>query len=93
MDDVALDEVLVAEFWEVGAVFNTGSGLDTLAIVEGTVVASAAEEGWEDVAGCCEALVRAAGCWLGLDGAKEDCWIGLEETSGFWSGLEVWRDG
>ena len=50
MDDVGLDEVLVAEFWEVGAVFNTGSGLETLAIVEGTVVVSAAEEGWEDVA-------------------------------------------
>ena len=63
MDDVALDEVLVAEFREVGTVFKTGSGLDTLAIVEGTVVASAAEEGWEDVGGCCEALVRAAGCW------------------------------
>ena len=57
MDDVALDEVLVAEFWEVGAVFNTGSGLEIPAVIEGTVVASAAEEGWEDVGGCCEALV------------------------------------
>jgi len=63
VDDVALEELLVAEFWEMGAVFDTGSDLETLAVVECTVVASAAEEGWEDACGCCEALVRAADCW------------------------------
>ena len=42
---------------------DTGSGLEILAIVEGTAVASVAKEGWEDAGGCCEALVRAAGCW------------------------------
>jgi len=42
---------------------DTGSGLEILAAVEGIVVASVAEEGWEDAGGCCEVLVRAAGCW------------------------------
>jgi len=59
VDDVAL----VAEFWEMGAVLDTGSGLEILAVVEGTVVASAAKEGLEEVGGCCEVLVRAADCW------------------------------
>ena len=87
MDDVALDEVLAAEaapFWEAEDVFCAGSDLETPAVVGGTFVEfSAAAEGWEDVVGCCEALMGAPDCWWALDVAKEDCWIGFELTKGF----------
>ena len=77
MDDVVLDEVLAAEaapFWEAEDVFCAGSDLETPAVVGGTFVEfSNAAEGWEDVVGCCEALM----------GPKEDCWIGFELTKGF----------
>ena len=67
MDEVALEEVLVAEapFWEVEDVFGAGSDLETPpAVVEGTaVVVSAAAESWEDVVGCCETLMGAEDCW------------------------------
>jgi len=67
VDDAALEEVLVAEapFWEEAEeVFGAGSDLEAPVVVEGNVATvSAAAEDWEDVVGCCEALIGAVDCW------------------------------
>ena len=84
MDDVALEEVLVADF-------EAGSDLASPVVVVDCIAVLAAAE---DVVGCCEALlVRAEDCWCCLDVTEEECWRGLEEAEVFWGGLLDWRDG
>ena len=91
--DVVLVEQLVEEapFCEVEAVVDAVAALETPPPLGGPVAESAAEEDWQDVDGCWEVLGTVADCWLGLEVAREGCWIGLEDA-GFWSGFEDARE-